>query len=149
MPRRVLVLLDTSVYLRVLLERAFADAAEPTLRRIGPRIRLSSVVRAELTQGARGPAGRALVDHLARRLERLGRVVAPSHDDWVRAGTVQSKIWDAHPGLRTKRLLNDLLIACAARRVGALLVTDDERDFPVLDRWLPTERIDADELTRL
>lgn len=145
----MLVLLDTSVYLRVLLDRAFAEAAEPALRRVGPRIRLSSVVRAELTQGARGPAGRALVDRLARRLERAGRVVTPSYDDWSRAGAVQSKIWDAHPTLRSKRLLNDLLIACAARRVGAILVTENERDFPVVDRWLPTERIDADDLTRL
>lgn len=145
----MLVLIDTSVYLRVLLDADFAEAAEPALRRLGPGIRLSSVVRAELTQGARGAAGRALVDTLTGRLEQTGRVVTPSHDDWRVAATVQSKIWDAHSTLRTKRLLNDLLIACAARRVGAVLVTLDGRDFSMIDRWLETTRVDADELLRL
>lgn len=140
------VLLDTSLYLRILHDRRFALAAEPTLRRMAPRMYLSSVVRAELTQGARGPAGRALVSRLARRLERVGRIVAPNHDDWVRAATVQSKIWDTIPALRTKHLLADVLIACGARRVGARLVTTNDRDFAVIDRWLPTDRIDADDL---
>jgi predicted nucleic acid-binding protein len=57
-------LFDTFVYLRILLDARFARQAEPALRRIAPRLYLSSVVRAELTQGARGPEGRSLVDRL-------------------------------------------------------------------------------------
>lgn len=140
------VLLDTSLYLRILRDDRFAKAAEPALRRMAPRMYLSSVVRAELTQGARGPAGRGLVTRVARRLERVGRVVTPRQEDWVRAATVQSKIWDTVPALRTKHLLHDLLIACGARQVGARLVTANHGDFDVIDRWLPTDRIDADDL---
>lgn len=139
-------LLDTSAYLRILRDARFAAAAEPGLRRIAPRLHLSSVVRAELTQGARGAPGRALVDRLARRLERAGRVVTPSHADWTRAAYVQSLLWDSRPDLRDRRLLADLLIACSARRIGAVLVTDDERDFALIDRWLRTERLRADQL---
>lgn len=137
----MLVLLDTSAYLRILRDAGFAHDAEPALRRIAPRLHLSSVVRAELTQGAKGTAGRALVLRIARRLEQVGRVVTPTHGDWVRAGTIQSMIWDQMPALRTKHLLNDLLIGAAARRIGACLVTDDERDFGIIDRWLPTRRL--------
>ncbi len=132
--------------MRVLLDVGFARAAESGLRRLAPTMYLSSVVRAELTQGARGPAGRALVDVLVRRLERVGRTVHPSHDDWRRAATWQSALWDDAPHLRSKRLLHDLLIAIAARRIGAHIVTDNERDFAIIDRWLRTKRIGTDDV---
>jgi predicted nucleic acid-binding protein len=67
-------LFDASAYMRVLLDAGFARAAEPALRRLAPTMYLSSVVRAELTQGARGSAGRA-IDVLARKLEQVGRTV--------------------------------------------------------------------------
>ena len=72
--------------------------------------------------------------------------MAPVHTDWVRAGTVQSMIWDALPGLRQRRLLNDLLIACASTRIGAILVTDDEHDYRIIDRWIATKRLRSADL---
>ena len=143
----MLFILDTSTYIRILCDRPFAERAEAALRRIAPRLYLSSVVRAELTQGARGKKGRALVARLARRLERVGRVVTPLHQDWIRAATVQSMIWDAEPSLRQRRLQNDLLIACGSTRVGAILVTDNEQDYRIIDRWIPTKRIGSAHLT--
>ena len=142
-------LLDTSAYVRILRDRPYAERAEAALRRIAPLLHLSSVVRAELTQGARGTEGRALVAKLSRRLEQAGRVVVPVHQDWLRAATVQSQVWDAMPGLRQRHLLHDLLIACGARRVGAILVTDNERDYRIIDRWLPTKRLTAADLPAL
>lgn len=139
-------LFDASAYMRVLLDAGFARAAEPALRRLAPTMYLSSVVRAELTQGARGSAGRALVDVLARQLEQVGRTVSPSHDDWLRAATWQSELWDTIPRLRTKQLLHDFLIAAAARRIGAHLVTDNERDFAIIDYWLRTKRLSTNDL---
>ena len=73
-------------------------------------------------------------------------MVLPEYTDWVRAAVTQSRIWDTVPGLRQKRLLHDLLIACAARRIGATLVTHNERDFAIIDEWLPTRRVPVDEL---
>jgi predicted nucleic acid-binding protein len=137
---------DTSLYIRILLDGRFAERAAPALRRIAPRLYLSSVVRAELTQGARGQTGRALVDRVARGLERVGRIVTPSDDDWLEAATVQSRLWDSTPSLRSKHLLHDILIAASARKIGARLVTDNERDFARIARWLPTERMSSGEL---
>jgi predicted nucleic acid-binding protein len=142
----VTFLFDTSVYIRILLDGRFAANAEPAIRRLAPRLFLSSVVRAELTQGARGDAGRALVDRLSRQLERIGRVVTPTHQEWVQAATVQSRLWDAHPMWRTKRLLHDILLAISAQRIGARLVTDNERDFQAIGRWVETRRLTSDQL---
>jgi predicted nucleic acid-binding protein len=118
------------------------------LRRIAPRILLSSVVRAELTQGARGAQGRRLVAHLTARLERVGRILLPSHADWLRAGEVQSMIWDARADLRTKSMLHDILIASSARQIGACIVTSNEADFATIDRWIRTRRMSTADLTR-
>lgn len=139
-------LFDSSVYIRILVDANFARDAEPVLRRIAPRLYLSSVVRAELTQGVRGDAGRLLVERLALQLERVGRVVTPSHDDWVHAAMVQSKLWDASPTLRTKRMLHDILLAISAQRIGARIVTHNERDFVAFARWVPTKRYSAEAL---
>src|SRR5262245_50566132 len=97
---------------------------------------LSSVVRAELTQGARGVLGRRLVSRLLRALERTGRVVTPTHNDWIEASTIQSRVWDSAPRLRTKSLLHDLLIAKSARRIGACVVTADLEDFEIINEWV-------------
>jgi predicted nucleic acid-binding protein len=130
-------ILDTNVYFAAIHDPSFLPRYKPTLLRIGPRTMLSSVVRAELLQGAKGDWGRARVSRATRQLERAGRVIAPTHDDWLRAGTIQGKVWDDRPALRTKRLLNDILIVCALRRVGAILVTDNTADFDLIRKYLP------------
>lgn len=94
-------------------------------------------MRAELLQGAKGEMGRARVNRATRSLERVGRVVPPTHDDWITAGTVQGRIWDDEAGLRSKRLLHDILIVCAARRVGAIVITENTGDFDLIRRYLP------------
>jgi predicted nucleic acid-binding protein len=139
-------LLDTSVYLTILEDRDFALGAEPSLRRIGPRLVLSSVVRAELTQGARRDSGRHLVAQMVKTLEATGRIVTPEHEDWIEAASIQSQIWDDFPALRSKRLLNDLLIARSARRAGACVVTDNEVDFELIQRWIPVVILRSTEL---
>jgi hypothetical protein len=80
--------------------------------------------------------GRARVNRATRNLERAGRVVSPTHDDWVVAGTVQGRIWDDDASLRSKRLLHDILIVCAVRRVGAILISENVGDFDLIRRYL-------------
>ena len=103
-------LLDTNVYVAALNDPGYLEAHRDTFVRIAPRMFLSSVVRCELLQGAKGELGRARVSRATRQLEHAGRVVAPTHGDWVSAGTVQGRIWDDDGSLRTQRLLNDILI---------------------------------------
>lgn len=129
-------LLDTNIYFAALHDAGFLEHYRATFLRIAPRTYLSSVVRFELLRGARGALDRARVARATRTLERVGRVVVPLHRDWHEAGVVQGRIWDDHPSLRTKDLQNDILIAASARRIGALVVTDNMQDFALIGRFL-------------
>ena len=70
------------------------------------------------------------------RMERTGRIVSPAFDDWVDASDVISAIEERDRGWRSKlpALLNDILIALCARRIGAMLITHDGDDFRLIRR---------------
>ena len=142
-------LLDTNVYVAALRDELAFDRLVEMLARVMPHVWLSSVVEYELLAGARGDTGRATVSRLLRPLVRAGRRVAPAEADWERAGSAQSEIWDGMPSQRSKRLGNDLLIACTARRIGARVVTENRRDFELIERhiphsWVSTKGLAAD-----
>ena len=141
-------LFDTNVYVALLTERDLIEQLTPLLRRILPATWLCSVVQFELLRGAHGQMGRARVTRATRALERTGRVISPTREDWTVSGTVQSRIWDEHPSQRTNDLQNDLLIVSGARRIGALVVTENGRDFELIRRYLPHAARSLDELTR-
>lgn len=141
-------LLDTNIYFAILHDAGFLERHKSDFLSIAPRTFLSSVVRSELLQGANGDLGRARVSRATRQLERAGRVVAPTHDDWIRAGTVQGRIWDDHAALRSKHVLLDALIVCAARRIGAAVITENTRDFALIGRYLPHHALGVRDLAR-
>ena len=130
-------LLDTNIYFDTLHDPAYLARYRVALLQITPQTLLSSVVRLELVQGARGDIARSRVGEALEPLERVGRVIAPSHADWTQAGVAQGRIWDDHPSLRTKALQNDILIVCTARRIGAVVITENKADFDVIQRYLP------------
>ena len=84
-------LLDTNIYFAAIHEPGYLDRHRPILLRIGPLTYLSSVVRFELLQGAKGAAGRERVSRATRHLERVGRVVSCHArglgDRWNNTGT--------------------------------------------------------------
>jgi predicted nucleic acid-binding protein len=141
-------LLDTNIYFAAIHEPGYLDRHRPIFLRIGPLTYLSSVVRFELLQGAKGAAGRERVSRATRHLERVGRVVTATHADWVTAGTIQGRIWDKDPSRRDKRLQNDILIVCAARRIGAIIITDNADDFRLIATQLPHTSLSMESLAR-
>lgn len=141
-------LLDTNIYFAAIQEPGYLDRHRPIFLRIGPLTYLSSVVRFELLQGAKGAAGRERVSRATRHLERVGRVVSPAHADWVTAGTVQGRIWDRDRSLRDKRVQNDILIVCGARRIGAIIITDNAGDFQLIAAYLPHTSLSMESLAR-
>jgi predicted nucleic acid-binding protein len=141
-------LFDTNIYFAAIHDPGFLARHHDDLLRMGPRTFLSSVVRSELLQGAQGDLGRARVSRATQHLERAGRVVPPTHDDWVTAGTIQGRIWDNAASLRSKRLLHDILIVCAARRIGAIVITDNARDFDLIRRYLPHHALSMSEVAQ-
>jgi predicted nucleic acid-binding protein len=139
-------LLDTNIYFAAIADAKYLNHYREVFSRIMPGTCLSSVVRFELLQGAKGDVSRARISHVTRHLERAGRVVAPTHADWVQAGTVQGRLWDDLPSLRSKSLQNDILIVCSTRRIGALIITDNREDFGRIRRYLPHRALSMAEL---
>ena len=90
------VVVDTSVYIDVLRDRAFAATFRPLYERGIPRTHLSSVVVQELLAGARTAAHRRLAQALVEPFERARRVVTPTHPIWRDTGDVLSALWRDH-----------------------------------------------------
>jgi len=62
--------------------------------------------------------------------------VSPAFDDWLDASGVVTAIEERDRGWQSKlpALLNDILIALCARRIGATLITHNGADFRLIRR---------------
>jgi predicted nucleic acid-binding protein len=72
-----------------------------------------------------------VVERLERDLDRVGRIVVPSRNDWTQTGKVLSRLaakYD-YEQIGQSRLTNDALIATRAGRMGITVVTANARDF--------------------
>jgi predicted nucleic acid-binding protein len=116
------VLYDTSVYITVLRETAFADSFRPRYFRDIPFTYASSVVIQELLAGIRTTRHRRHAAALYEPFERARRIVTPTHLVWKEAGMVIARVSEQVPQLRSKLvqgLLDDLLIAQRGRAMGS------------------------------
>lgn len=133
------VILDTNVYVdacRSEETRAhFRAAFFPLL----PVTYLAAVVAYELRVNAKDERTRRLVHDFIQPMQRTGRIVNPTFADWLDASDVVEAIETRDRTWRSKlpALLNDILIALCARRIGATLVTHNERDFRLIRRYKP------------
>jgi predicted nucleic acid-binding protein len=71
-------------------------------------------------------------------MERTGRIASPLFSDWMAAAEIVSAIQEKDQAFKSKlpRLLNDILIALSARRIGATLFTHNGQDFRLILRHL-------------
>ena len=129
-------LLDTNVYLGACRSQETRTQFRETFYPILPATFLSGVVAYELFVNARDARTRTLVREFTRPMERTGRIVSPTCDDWLQASDVVRAIEERDRGWRSKlpRLLNDILISLCARRIGATLLTYNRDDFLLIRR---------------
>ncbi len=101
-----------------------------------PATFLASVVAYELYVNAQDSCTRSLIQKFIRPMERTGRVVSPTFDDWIEASAIVTGIENRDRSWRSKlpALLNDILIALCARRIGATLLTYNKDDFQLIHR---------------
>lgn len=131
-------LLDTNVYLGACRSEAQRSQFRKTFFPLLPSTFLSAVVAYELSVDAIDRPTRALVREFIQPMERTGRVVAPTFDDWVGAAEIATAISGYQRPWRSKlpAMLNDILIALCARRIGAVLLTYNRDDFQLIHRFL-------------
>ncbi len=135
------VLLDTNVYITALRSRNERERFRAAFYPLLPATVLSAVVVYELSVSAIGQPTRNLLSEFVAPMERAGRVVTPTFADWEAAAQVVSAILAKDGSWRSKApaLLNDVLIALGARRVGAEVVTYNAKDFRLIRRHLDFE----------
>jgi predicted nucleic acid-binding protein len=125
MPPRDL-LLDASVLIDALRGHQL-----PPVRQHRPagRLWLSSVALAEAYAGTRSADDRRRLDDFVQPLIADGRLIAPSHEDWVRAGRLIARRIRLFGYVRPRDHLNDVLILLSAARHGAGVVTANVGHF--------------------
>lgn len=94
------------------------------------------MVAEELYAGAIDRQALRLIERYLGSLERAGRVVVPTFQDWQDAGAIIARITRKQPNLKSKtqQVLNDILIAISARRIGADIYTFNASDFELIRR---------------
>jgi predicted nucleic acid-binding protein len=122
------VLLDSSVYIAAM--RRGDDAILELRRFSGAPLWLSAVVLEELYAGASDVA-RQPIERLERAFGGSKQILVPNLDDWTQAGRVLARLAAKYhyETIGRGRLTNDALIAMSAARIGARVITANERDF--------------------
>jgi predicted nucleic acid-binding protein len=107
---------------------------------------MSVVVLQELVVGAEDEVEIKVLNTARREYEKAGRLLVPNGEDWWLAGKVINSL---QRGLKSKRggrtpkliaeekyrITNDVLIARTARREGVTVVTDNIKDFEMIQRF--------------
>ena len=95
---------------------------------------LSSVVLMELRAGAHIKESISAVSEIGELFRNVDRVVTPNMKDYARAGEVLSELQRVK-GYNIKKsssITNDCLIAVSARSIGAVLYTQNRKDFQAI-----------------
>lgn len=133
--------LDTQLFIDAFRDPAANDVLQRFHRAFAPFEHLSVVVAQELRAGVkRNQDRRVLERHVLNVFERVGRTFSPSADAWHRSGDLLSEMARAEGlevGRLSKSFANDVLLALSCREAGCVLVTDNERDFARIRRYVP------------
>ena len=134
---------DTQLFIQGFRDSAANEALQRFHRLFAPFEYLSVIVAHELRSGVRRPRDRrALERHLLTVFQRANRTITPSAEAWHKSGDVLAEM-ARKEGLETARVSkafsNDILLALSCREAGCVLVTDNERDFLRIRRFVQFE----------
>lgn len=108
---------------------------------------LSSVVLAELLAGANDRMEVKLWERVRYEYLSDGTLITPEEDDWWQAGKIlNARLRDKKRLSRDRRtpktssewkhgIIRDVLIACTAKRIGALLISANTSDFEEIEKY--------------
>ncbi len=133
---QIKAILDTSVYIPFLRDGIIHPKFPEDF--LNPLLFMSSVVVSELYAGAHDNLTIKLLDKLYHTFQKVGRLIVPSVEDWRQAGGIIAKNGKkyGYDSTYLSRLQNDILIACSARRIGAFVLTKNEKDFLRIHEFL-------------
>ena len=129
------LVIDTNVYVDWINAGRHGDV----LFEAGAVKYLSAVVLMELRAGAFAASDRRLVRRLQAAFEKAGRILVPTGAVFDEAGETLRRL-QAERGYdlaASHSIANDVLIALSARACGAVVVTQNERDFRAIQAIRP------------
>ena len=132
--------LDTQLFINAFRDPTANETLQRFHRAFAPLEHLSVIVAQELRAGVTRPSDRkALERNVIRVFERAGRMITPSADAWHRSGDLLAEVVKQE-GLEiarvSKAFANDVLLALSCRETGCVLVTENERGFQRLRRFV-------------
>ena len=137
--------LDTQLFIDAFRDPVANEGLQQFHRACSPFEYLSVIVAQELRTGVKRPQDRkALERNVLRIFTRAGRTITPSADAWHRSGDLLAEM-ARQEGLEVARVskafANDILLALSCREAGCVLVTDKDRDFHRIRRFVRFEFI--------
>jgi predicted nucleic acid-binding protein len=139
--------LDTNVYIRALRERQRLADLKRFRVRARTRLWLSAVVALELRAGAVTTEHVEALEDLLKIYTDRDRVVIPTFDAYLQSGRIIAALATKERlalGDAPRSFVNDVILATSCREAGALLVTDNTRDFITIQRHLKGFRFQAE-----
>ena len=142
-PRVRKYVLDTHLFVNAFRDPIANEALQRFHRAFSSFEHLSVIVAQELRAGVKQASGRkALERNVLRVFERASRTITPTADAWHRSGDLLSEM-AKQKGLEiarvSKAFANDILLALSCRESGCVLVTENDRDFSRIRRFIPFE----------
>ena len=136
-------IVDTQLFIQSFRDPVANEAIQRFHRDFGPFEYFSTIVAQELRSGSRRPRDRRTLEkNVLNIFERTNRTITPSADAWQKSGDVLAAM-GRKEGLEVSRVSkafgNDILLALSCREAGCVLVTDNERDFQRIRRFVPFE----------
>ena len=140
MRRSAKYIVDTQLFIGAFRDQRSKDALKGFHFAFAPFEYLSVIVAQELRAGVKGRVERtALERNVLGVFERTNSVITPSADAWHRSGDVLAAM-AAEEGLELSRVSkafgNDILLAISCRESGCILITENERDFARIRRFV-------------
>lgn len=123
-------LIDTNIF----IDRFFNPDLYKNIFLSEGQIYLSSIVLMELRAGAHTKEAIKAVNELKNLFKRLNRIITPTLKDYDRAGEAIAKL-QSLKGYTIKKcasITNDCLIATSAKGLGAILYTQNKKDFQAI-----------------
>ena len=132
--------LDTQLFINAFRDPIVNEELQQFHRASSTFEHFSVIVAQELRAGVRRHQDRkALQRNVLKVFQRANRTITPSADAWHRSGDLLAEM-ARQEGLEiarvSKAFANDVLLALSCREAGCILVTDNERDFQRIRRFV-------------
>jgi len=132
--------LDTQLFINAFRDPVVSEELQRFHRAFSPFEHFSVIVAQELRAGVKRRRDRKMLErNVLKVFQRASRTITPSADVWHRSGDLLAEM-ARQEGLEIARLskafANDVLLALSCREAGCVLVTDNERDFHRIRRFV-------------